>query len=61
MAPAIESRHIATDEHGGTDIPQLVGDLANHDPAVRERAREALVAIGKASVPSLIGLLSHRK
>ena len=61
MAPAIKPRRIATNQHCGTDIPQLVGDLADHDPTVRERAREALVAIGKASVPSLIGLLSHRK
>ena len=42
-------------------IPSLVTDLANPDPAVRMRAREALVAIGKRTVPSLIPLLSHRK
>lgn len=61
MAPVIKPRHVATDEHAGTDISQLVGDLANHSPAVRERAREALVALGKAGVASLIGLLSHRE
>jgi hypothetical protein len=42
-------------------IPSLVADLASPDPAVRTKAREALVAIGKPVVPSLIQLLSHRK
>lgn len=42
-------------------IPSLVADLARPGPAVRTKAREALVAIGKRAVPSLIQLLSHRK
>ena len=42
-------------------IPSLVTDLASTDSAVRTKARKALVAIGKLSVPSLIRLLSHRK
>ncbi len=52
-------------------IPSPVANLASPDPAVRTKAREALVAIGKArklmvasrklTVPSLIQLLSRRK
>ena len=42
-------------------IPSLVTDLANTDPTVRTKARKALVALGKISVPALIRLLSHRK
>jgi hypothetical protein len=42
-------------------IPPLLGDLAGRDPATREKAREALVVIGKPAVPSLIQLLAHGK
>ena len=42
-------------------IPSLVADLVGSDPAVRTKARQALVAIGEPAVPSLIQLLSHRK
>ena len=42
-------------------IPGLVEDLAGRNPAVRERARETLVRLGKPAVPSVIPLLSHRK
>ena len=52
-------------------ISLLVANLASPDPVVRTKAREALVAIGKArkpmvasrklTVPFLIQLLSHRK
>ena len=42
-------------------IPSLVADLASPDPAVRRKARDALVVIGKPVVPSVIRLLSHRK
>jgi HEAT repeat protein len=42
-------------------VPSLVADLASPDPAVRTKARKALVAVGKLTVPSLIPLLSHRK
>lgn len=43
------------------DIADLVSSLASSDPAVRTRAREAILATGKLAVPSLIQLLSHRK
>ena len=42
-------------------IPSLVADLARPNPAVRTKARKALVALGKLTVPSLIPLLSNRK
>ncbi|MGO8747529.1 MAG: HEAT repeat domain-containing protein [Thermoguttaceae bacterium] len=42
-------------------ILALVDDLANRDPAIRRKARETLVYIGKPAVPSLIELLSHPK
>ncbi|MGO8751443.1 MAG: HEAT repeat domain-containing protein [Thermoguttaceae bacterium] len=42
-------------------IPGLVEDLASRNPAIRERARETLVRLGKPAVPALIPLLSHRK
>jgi HEAT repeat protein len=42
-------------------IPSLLADLASPGPAVRTKARKALVALGKPAVPSLIQLLSHRK
>ncbi len=42
-------------------ISSLLADLASLDPMVRTKARKALVAIGKLTVPSLIQLLSHRK
>ena len=42
-------------------ISSLIADLASPDAAVRMKAREAIVVIGKPVVPSLIRLLSHRK
>ncbi len=44
-----------------TRIPSLIDNLAGRDPVVREKAREALSAIGKPAVPSLIQLLAHRR
>jgi HEAT repeat protein len=41
-------------------VSEPVSALASPDPTVRTRAREALVAIGKLTVPSLIRLISHR-
>lgn len=60
MTVSISGLSLASARLGGTDIPQLVGELASRYPAIRVKAREALVAIGKPCVPSLIGLLSHR-
>jgi HEAT repeat protein len=50
-------------DEDGTDrrISRLLAGLAGRDPAVREKAREALVAIGAQAVPSLIQLLAHRR
>ena len=42
-------------------ICALLDSLASRDPVVREKARAALVVVGKFAVPSLIPLLSHRK
>ncbi|MGO8749140.1 MAG: HEAT repeat domain-containing protein [Thermoguttaceae bacterium] len=42
-------------------IPSLVTGLASPNPAVRTKARKALVAMGELTVPSLIPLLLHRK
>ena len=41
-------------------IPPLIENLAGQDPVVREKAREAVLAIGKPAVPLLIQLLAHR-
>ncbi len=42
-------------------VSPLLADLVGPDPAMRERAREALVALGDAVVPALIQLLAHHK
>ena len=39
-------------------VSPLLADLVGPDPAMRERAREALVALGDAVVPALIQLLA---
>jgi hypothetical protein len=36
------------------DVDSLVTDLANHDPAVRQRARESLVALGSNEVTAAL-------
>jgi HEAT repeats len=61
MTPTAKRGIVALENKGEARIPSLVADLASPDPAVRTKAREALVAIGKLTVPSLIRLLSHRK
>jgi HEAT repeat protein len=52
---------LVIEDKGGARILALVDDLANRDPAIRRKARETLVYIGKPAVPSLIELLSHPK
>jgi HEAT repeat protein len=61
MTPAAKRGSVSLTDKREDRIPSLVADLASPDPAVRTKAREALVAIGKLTVPSLIQLLSHRK
>jgi hypothetical protein len=61
MTPTSKRGAASHEEKREARIPSLVADLASADPAVRTKAREALVAIGKLTVPSLIQLLSHRK
>ena len=61
MTPSIRGNSKIAPKKVKTGIPELVSALASPDPVVRTKAREALVAIGKRTVPSLIRLLSHRK
>jgi HEAT repeat protein len=42
-------------------VVELVAALHSRNPVAREKAREALVALGEPAVPSLIQLLSDRK
>jgi HEAT repeat protein len=60
MAYATKRRCSIKDQRDAR-IPGLVDDLASRNPAIRERARETLVYLGKPAVPALIPLLSHRK
>ena len=61
MTRSTKRSNVVIEDQRDDRIPTLVRELASRDPAVREKAREALVAIGKPAVPSLIQLLSHRK
>ncbi|MHB1035492.1 MAG: HEAT repeat domain-containing protein [Pirellulales bacterium] len=61
MTPTTKRGTVPLADKREARIPSLVADLSNTDPAVRTKARAALVAIGKLTVPSLIRLLSHRK
>jgi hypothetical protein len=71
MTPSIRDNSKVAPKKVKMGIPELVSALASPDPTVRTKAREALVAIGKArkalvasrklTVPSLIRLLSHSK
>ena len=47
MSPTIKRGTVALADKREARIPSLVADLASRDPAVRTKAREALVAIGK--------------
>jgi hypothetical protein len=61
MTPASKSGTVAASKKTSTDIPELLVALASPSPVARRKAREALVALGKPAVPSLIQLLSHSK
>ena len=61
MTPASKSRTGATSKKTPATIPELIAALASPSPVARRKARDALVALGKPAVPSLIQLLSHRK
>ena len=61
MTPTTKRGAVALADKTEDRIPSLAADLASLSPEARRKARKALVAIGKLSVPSLIRLLSHRK
>jgi hypothetical protein len=61
MTRASKSGNVAASKKTPTGIPELLGALASPSPVARRKAREALVALGKPAVPSVIQLLSHRK
>ncbi len=59
--PAVERGDVAIGNHRESRIRERIAELESREPAIREKARRALVAIGEPAVPSLIQLLSHRK
>ena len=61
MSPASKSGTVAASRKTLARIPELIAALASPSPVARRKAREALMALGKPAVPSLIQLLSHRK
>jgi hypothetical protein len=61
MTPSIRDNSKVALKKVKMGIPELVSALASPSPVARTKAREALVAVGKPAVPSLIQLLSHRK
>jgi HEAT repeat protein len=61
MTPISKSGNLAASQGTPTNFPELVAALASPSAVARRKAREALVAVGKPSVPLLIQLLSHRK
>ena len=61
MTPASKTGTRAASKKTSTGIPELIAALASPSPVARRKAREALVALGKPAVPSLIQLLPHRK
>jgi len=61
MTPASKPGTAAASKKMLTGISELIAALASPSPVARRKAREALVALGKPAVPSLIQLLSHRK
>ncbi len=61
MTPPTKQSRVIVEGPRDAGIPSLLGDLAGRDPAMREKAREALVVMGKKAVPLLIPLLSHDK
>ena len=61
MTPTSKSGTVGASKKTPTGIPELIAALASPSPVARRKAREALMALGKPAVPSLIQLLSHRK
>ena len=61
MLPTTKPRSAAMGDNGEDPLPALLADMESSKPAVRMRARKAIVAMGKRAVPLLIQLLSHRK
>ena len=61
MTPTSKSGTVTASKKTPAGIPELIAALASPSPVARRKAREALVALGKPAVPSLIQLLSHRK
>lgn len=61
MTPSMKRSNAVIEDKREPRIRSLLDSLASRDPAVREKARETLVVVGKRAVPSLIPLLSHRK
>lgn len=61
MIPTTKRSNVDDDDRTDVRVPTLVCELASRAPAVREKAREALVVIGEPAVPLLIQLLSHQK
>ena len=61
MTPTTKRGGVALADKTGGPCSLPGGRPGKPDPAVRRKARKALVAIGKLAVPSLIRLLSHRK
>lgn len=61
MTPVSKPDSVTASKKTPSRIPELIAGLASPSPVARTKAREALVALGKPAVPSLIQLLSHRK
>ena len=61
MTPVSKSGNAAASKKTPTSVSELIAALASPSPGARRKAREALVALGKPAVPSLVQLLSHRK
>jgi hypothetical protein len=60
MTTLVTSYPNGAGERIATRIAGLTASLESPSPVSRERARAALVAIGRPAVPSLVPLLTHR-
>jgi HEAT repeat protein len=59
----VKRLHVPTrreNHHPVADIPELIAELGSQDGVERERARETLVALGKAAVAPLVSALSDQ-
>jgi HEAT repeat protein len=56
----VHAWHSRGDHHSIADTPALIAELGSQDGVVRERARAALVALGKPSVAPLVKALSDQ-